>query len=51
MKNDLQPSACIPYFVLDKRGDLIETYKIINKVNDVHVGFTLSNNSRTRGHP
>ena len=28
-----------------------ETYKIINKVNNVHVGFTLSNNSRTRGRP
>ena len=31
-----------------QRSDLTETYKIIN---DVHVGFTLSNNSRTRGHP
>ena len=34
-----------------QRGDLIETFKIINKVNDVHVGLILSNNSRTRGHP
>ena len=38
-------------FCCIQRGDLIETFKIINKVNDVHIGFTLSNNSRTRGHP
>ena len=38
-------------FCRRQRGDLIETYKIINKVNDVQVGFTLSNSSRTRGHP
>ena len=38
-------------FCRRQRSNLIETYKIINKINDVHVGFTLSNNSRTRGHP
>ena len=29
----------------------LQGFKIINKVNDVHVSLTLSNNSRTRGHP
>ena len=38
-------------FCRRQRGDLIETFKIINKVNDAEVGFTLINNSRTRGHP
>ena len=38
-------------FCCRQRGDLIGTFKIINEVNDVHIGFTLSNNSRTRGNP
>ena len=34
-----------------QRGDLIETYKILNKVCDVKVSLTLNNNNRTRGYP
>ena len=49
MKNVLQPLACIP--CIRQRGDLIETYEIINKVNNTKSWVQLKQQYRTRGDP